>query len=407
MPSPVFDDIPLCHGHFPITHKPMPISIASLSDSYQARLAANDLKPDHVQAEAVKVLQEFADDLKGYTVQSLKNKDHFTAKLDRFLFGDHRPRKHYLGQDAVCGLYIYGKVGRGKSMLMDLFVEHADVAQKRRVHFHQFMLEIHERLNRLRQGDRAEDIIDRLVREIAAETSLLCFDEFHVSNIADAMILGRLFTGFFDAGVVVVSTSNWAPDDLYKNGLQRDRFLPFIELIKEKMLIFEMNGRTDYRYEQLRHLKSYFFPLGIESTRKLQGIFLELTHEAKPELIALAVNGRALHISQAAQGIGFFNFDELCGTALGSADYLAIAECLHTVILDGVPMLRAEQRNEAVRFMTLIDALYEAKVKLFMASAAPFERLSTAEDIAAAFQRTISRLMEMQSEAYRLKPHMG
>ena len=378
-----------------------------LRDSYQALLAAHDLKPDPAQAQAIKILQKFADELKDYSAKPDTQNQSFLSKLYWKIVGEQNRPRGFTNENGHCGLYIYGKVGRGKSMLMDLFMKHVAVTKKRRVHFHQFMLEIHERLNQLRQTNAHDAIMDRLVQDIASETSLLCFDEFHVSNIADAMILGRLFAGLFAAGVVIVSTSNWAPDDLYTNGLQRDRFLPSIDLIKEKMLVFEMNGKTDYRFEQLRNLKSYFHPLGLETTRKLQGIYLDLTHEAKSELITLKINGRELKISRTAHGIGFFNFDELCQAALGAADYLAIAECLHTVILDGVPLLKAEQRNEAVRFMTLIDTLYEAKVQLFMATAAPFEKLTPAADIATAFQRTISRLMEMQSEAYRLKAHMG
>lgn len=380
---------------------------AALRDSYQARIAAEDLRHDLAQAEAINILQRLADELQGYSIEQTGPAKNLASHIDRFLFGKRDHGLYVKNSHGYRGLYIHGKVGRGKSMLMDLFMENVQVAKKRRVHFHQFMLEIHARLNQLRQKNSAEDIMDGLVRHIAAETALLCFDEFHVSNIADAMILGRLFAGLFEAGVFIVSTSNWEPNELYKNGLQRDRFLPFIDLINDKMQVLELNGKTDYRYEQLRDLKSYFCPLGMETTRKLQGIFLDLTHEAKPELITLLVNGRELHISRAAHGIGFFNFDELCQTAMGSADYLAIAECLHTVILDGVPVLKAEQRNEAVRFMTLIDALYEAKVKLFMATATPFEKLTPAEDIATAFQRTISRLMEMQGETYRLKPHKG
>jgi cell division protein ZapE len=378
---------------------------APLRESYQARLTAGDLKPDPAQREAVEILQTFSDGLNGYAAPAPREGGALSM-MGQILFGKDRPGNHF-AKDWKSGLYIYGKVGRGKSMLMDLFMEHVEVAKKRRVHFHQFMLEIHARLNQLRQGDGVKDIMESLVAGIASETSLLCFDEFHVSNIADAMILGRLFSGLFDAGVVVVSTSNSAPDDLYKNGLQRDRFVPFIEMIKQEMLVFEMGGRTDYRYEQLRDLKSYFYPLGLETTRKLQGIFLDLTHDAAPEAITLYVGGRELRMSRAAHGIGFFNFDELCQTALGAADYLAIAECLHTLILDGVPVFsKQEQRNEAVRFMTLIDALYEAKVKFFMAAAAPVERLAPARDLAAGFDRTLSRLMEMQSETYRLKPHL-
>jgi cell division protein ZapE len=395
----------------------MPSTPTTMFDSYQARLATGDLQPDAAQAEAVKILQIFADGLKGYEVAA---KGGGFSSLVGQIFSGKNSGTHSAVAGHKGGLYIYGKVGRGKSMLMDLFMEHVEVVKKRRVHFHQFMLEIHARLNKLRQNgppsplrgfgaaSGARDIMESLVQGIADETSLLCFDEFHVSNIADAMILGRLFSELFAVGVIVVSTSNWAPDELYKNGLQRDRFLPFITLIKAEMQVFEMDGKIDYRYEQLRNLESYFYPLGLETTRKLQGIFIDLTHDAKPELIELIVNGRDLKISNAAQGIGFFNFDELCQTALGAADYLAIAECLHTVILDGVPQLaRSEQRNEAVRFMTLIDSLYEAKVKLFMACATPIEELAPFGDVAVPFQRTVSRLMEMQGEAYRLKQHHG
>jgi cell division protein ZapE len=215
-----------------------------------------------------------------------------------------------------------------------------------------------------------------------------------------------LFSGLFDHGVLVMATSNSAPDDLYRDGLQRDRFLPFIDLIKHHMTIFPMMGRTDYRFEQIRHLRSYFCPLTLETTRKLQGIFIDLTHDTAAQSLTLPVEGRELTLAHTAQGVGFFNFDELCGRPLGSADYLAIAHCLHTVVIDGV-MLKNERRDEAVRFMTLIDTFYEAKVQLFMGCAAPIERLTVAEDIAPAFQRTISRLMEMQSDAYRLKSHLG
>jgi len=369
--------------------------------AYHNRIASGDVRADPAQERAVELLQVFADQVKGYAVLPQPKAQNLLSRLGGILKAKPPAPQH------TAGLYIHGKVGRGKSMLMDLFYDHVEIAQKRRVHFHQFMLEIHARLNHLRQDSDITDIMRSLVREIAAETSLLCFDEFHVSNIADAMILGRLFSGLFDAGVLIVLTSNSAPDTLYKNGLQRDRFLPFIDLIKKKMRVYEMDGGTDYRYEQLRHLDTVFYPLNDETTRKLQGLFYELTHEAEPELMRLQVNGRELRLSQATHGIGFFNFDELCGTALGSADYLAIAECLHTVIMDGVPLLRAEARNEALRFMTFIDTLYEAKVKIFLGTAAPIDQLAPSGELADAFQRTTSRLMEMQGEAYRLKPHLG
>jgi len=287
---------------------------------------------------------------------------------------------------------------------MDMFFASVNVQKKRRVHFHQFMLEIHQRLH---AAQTLDDVLPHVARDIAAEAWLLCFDEFHVSNIADAMILGRLFEALFNAGVIIVATSNWPPDELYKNGLQRERFFPFIDLIKQKMIVYELGGDVDHRYERMRGLQTYFTPLGDEATRKLQGIFLQLTDEAEPETILLPVQGRTLKIVHAAKGVGFFNFEELCTEALGPADYLAIAKCLHTVLVDEVPKFTAERRNETLRFMTLIDALYEAKVKFFMAASAAPDKLAPTGEHKFAFQRTVSRLMEMQGEEYRQQRHAG
>jgi len=357
---------------------------------YEARLADGDLRPDVAQTEAVSILENFAAQLDKHA-----SAQGFLARL-----------VHSGSAPMPSGVYLYGDVGRGKSMLMDMFFATANVAKKRRVHFHQFMLEIHQRLHVL-QTENVDDVIPSLARNIAKETQLLCFDEFHVSNIADAMILGRLFAGLFENGVIVVATSNWPPDELYKNGLQRERFYPFIDLIKQKLIVHRLGGTVDHRYEQLRGLQTYFSPLSEENTRRLQGVFLQMTDDAKPETFELPVQGRTLKIVHAAKGVGFFNFDELCTEALGAADYLAIAGCLHTVILDGVPQLKPEQRNQTLRFMTLIDTLYEAKVKLFMAAEVPVAKLAPAGEHSFAFQRTISRLTEMQGEEYRQKQHMG
>ena len=296
-------------------------------------------------------------------------------------------------------------------MLMDMFFAAAPIAKKRRVHFHAFMLEIHARLHRLQQN-HVDEILPDLARDLAKETRLLCFDEFHVSNIADAMILGRLFSALFDAGVVIMCTSNWPPDELYKNGLQRERFLPFIALIKQRMVVHHLKGQLDHRYEQMRGVPTCFVPLGEDATRQLQGIFMQLTGDAAPEPITLPVQGRTLRIVHAAKGVGFFNFDELCGQTLhgqplGAGDFLAIAECLQTVLIDGVPRFQAEKRDETLRFMTLIDALYEAKTKLFMAAAVPPEKLGPPGEHGFAFQRTISRIVEMSSDEYRQKTHLG
>lgn len=360
---------------------------------YDAMVAGGDLQPDAAQAEAASALGQFSEKLKGYRPAATR------SLVQRILTR---------GADGLSatGFYLYGDVGRGKSMLMDLFFAETQVAKKRRVHFHQFMLEIHARLHDMKDK-AAGDALPQLARDLAQDCWLLCFDEFHVSNIADAMILGRLFSALFDAGVVIVATSNWPPQDLYKNGLQRDRFLPFIEIILHRMTVYNLNGLVDHRYEQTRDLATYIHPLGDSATQALQGVFFRLTQDASPEALVLPVQGRELRITHAAHGVGYFNFAELCENALGAADYLAIAECLHTIILDGVPVLAAERRNETLRFMTLIDALYEAKVKLYMASAAPVDRLYPSGEHHYAFQRTLSRLMEMQGAEYRQLPHLG
>ena len=368
------------------------MSTPSLVSLYKARLADGELQADAAQEQAIAILQDLAIKLDGYNTKPV-------GLLSRIGFGGGE-------RDRPKGLYLYGDVGRGKSMLMDMFGDAVQMNKKRRVHFHQFMLEIHERLHEL-QAERVDDVLPQLAKEIAAETTLLCFDEFHVSNIADAMILGRLFGALFDAGVIIIATSNWAPDDLYKNGLQRDRFLPFIDIIKAHMAVHNLNGAVDHRYEQTRGLSTWFSPLGDETTKKLQGIFLQLTNDAMPESVELPVQGRRLRIMHMAKGVGFFNFDELCVQPLGSADFLAIAECLHTVMFDGVPLFQAEKRNETLRFMTLVDALYEAKVKFYVAAAVAPEKLAPKGEHSFAFQRTVSRLMEMQGEEYRRKPHLS
>lgn len=357
---------------------------------WRRRLNAGELAFDPAQENALKAMQGFLD-----RVTSRHAPQNF---LSRFA-GMPRP-------EAPDGFYLYGDVGRGKTMLMDMFYDALPALGKRRVHFHSFMLEIHQRLYELQQR-HVDEVLPGLAREMAQEIHFLCFDEFHVGNIADAMILGRLFSALFEAGVTIMATSNWAPDELYKNGLQRERFLPFIELIKKHMTIYRLEGRIDYRYQQVQGLPICFYPLSEDTTRKLQGIFLQLTGEAPPEPIDLPLQGRVLRIVHAAKGVGFFNFDELCGQPLGSADFLAIAHSLHTVLIDGVPVMQADRRDETMRFMTLIDALYEAKTKLFMAAARPPEKLAPQGEHAFAFTRTISRLAEMGSEEYRQKPHMA
>lgn len=316
-------------------------------------------------------------------------------------------------EDPPQGLYIFGAVGRGKSMLMDLFFDSAPVPaeHKRRVHFHAFMIEVHQRLHAWRQRTKGaeSDPIPKLAEEIAAETWLLCFDEFQVSNIADAAILGRLFAALFDDGVVVVATSNRAPDDLYLGGLQRELFLPFIALMKEKLDIIELDGGVDYRLLRLRGRPVYHQPLTSEAEAALDEAFATLTengedHPAEP--CTLTVQGRKLQVPLAAKGVARFTFSELCARPLGAADYLALATHFHTLIISGIPKLGRDRHNEAVRFMTLIDELYEHKVNLICSAAVPPTELYTEGDFSFEFQRTVSRLLEMQSDDYLTAPHL-
>jgi cell division protein ZapE len=309
--------------------------------------------------------------------------------------------------DAPQGLYIFGPVGRGKSMLMDLFFATAPIEPKRRVHFHAFMLEVQETLHRWRQDkDGKDDVIAALAEKIAGEATLLCFDEFHVSNIADAMILGRLFEALFDRGVVVVATSNWEPDDLYKDGLQRDRFLPFIALIKERLDVLELDAARDYRLQRIKDMRTYFHPLGDLAARHMAESFARLTGGAAPRADHLIVQERRLDVPRRAEGVAWFEFDELCGRPLGAADYLAIATHFNTVLIDCVPTLSPDRRDQARRFVTLIDALYEHRVNVVIAAAAPPERLYPSGDGSFDFGRTVSRLNEMQSVDYLTGPHL-
>ncbi len=311
------------------------------------------------------------------------------------------------------GLYIWGPVGRGKSMLMDLFFDDAPVARKRRVHFHEFMLEVHDRLHRRREELAAKgappeaDTIVPIAKEIAHETRLLCFDEFQVTNIADAMILGRLFETLFDEGVTVVATSNRAPDDLYKNGLQRDRFLPFIDLLKQRLEILELGGGHDYRMDRLRELDVYLTPLGAWANAKLDEAFRALAGGADGEPRVLRTQGRDVDVPRAAPGVAMAHYLDWCAKPMGAADFLCIGDHFHTVIVAEIPRMGPDSQDKAARFVTMIDTFYEKKVKFICSAAAPPDKLYVEGDGAFEFQRTVSRLMEMQSPEYLALDHIA
>lgn len=290
-------------------------------------------------------------------------------------------------------------------MLMDLFYNSLpESLPKRRVHFHEFMIGVHDFIHFWREGGRdrhapgAEAALSRLAARIAGESRVLCFDEFHVTDIADAMILGRLFRGLFERGVVVVATSNWPPERLYEGGLQRDRFLPFIALLRERMEVLHLDGQDDYRSRLIAQEGSYFFPLGRESAGHADYLFEKLAGQTA-ETESLNVRGREI-IVQAARGVARFTFPQLCEQPHGAEDFLKIAQAYHTVFLENVPKLGYDRRNEARRLMILIDALYEAGTRLVVTADAPPEKLYRGHDHAFEFERTISRLREMQSEAY-------
>ena len=312
----------------------------------------------------------------------------------------------------IKGLYIYGDVGRGKTMLMDIFFEASPVVRKRRAHFHEFMLDVHERIFAFRQkiklGEHEdEDPIKRVAEELAEQAWLLCFDEFHVTDIADAMILGRLFTQLFALGIVMVATSNVAPDELYQDGLNRALFVPFIHMLEMHMDIVRLEARTDFRLEKLAGLPVWYVPADAAADAALDAAWRRLTggHDGAPA--ELALKGRAVHVPRAFMGVARFSFHDLCEQPLAAADYLRIARDYHTVILDHVPAMTYDNRNAAKRFIILIDTLYDMNVKLIASAEAEPDALYRADEgfEAQEFKRTASRLIEMRSQAYLARPH--
>ena len=304
------------------------------------------------------------------------------------------------------GLYIYGSVGRGKTMLMDLYFEETRFEPKRRAHFHEFMADVHDRIT-LARAEVEGDPIPHVARAIASEAKLLCFDELHVTDIADAMILSRLFQGLFAAGTTVVATSNAAPGELYKNGLNRQLFLPFIALVQNYMDVVELSAMKDFRLDKLSGAPLYFTPVTDAARLCLDQHWDRLTgrHPGKPA--SLDFKGRKLIVPMASMGVARFSFDDLCAKPLGTLDYLHIAHAFHTVIIDGIPVLNAANRNEARRFINLIDTLYDSGVGLIASAEAEPAALYTHGDGAAMFERTASRLMEMRSEGYLTRHRAG
>ena len=296
------------------------------------------------------------------------------------------------------GLYLWGGVGRGKSMLMDLFVDSLGDVPARRVHFHAFMQEIHAAMHEVRKTG-VDDAIAPVAADVAASVRLLAFDEMQITDITDAMLVGRLFEGLFAAGVVVVTTSNRIPDDLYKDGLNRNLFVPFIELIKDKMVVHELTSPTDYRQDRLAGSPVYFTPVNAESRAAMDGIWQDLAGAPGKPLV-LKVKGRDVEIPQFHNGMGRAKFHALCGQPLGPADYLALAEAVRVLLLDDIPQLGRSNFNEAKRFVTLIDALYEARVRLICSAAAVPEMLYVEGEGTFEFERTASRLREMQAEGW-------
>ncbi|MBX6375347.1 MAG: AFG1 family ATPase [Acetobacteraceae bacterium] len=375
--------------------------------AYRARVAAGELVPDPAQELAAEMLQDLWRRLRRYDpppnpAEESNGNGSFLSRLFR-----RRPSEESPEVRAPQGLYLVGEVGRGKSMLMDLFFACADVPRKKRLHFHQFMQQAHGRIHAWKQQHgNAADPIPPLADSIAAEAALLCFDEFQVHDIADAMILGRLFEALFARGVVVVATSNTAPDDLFKGKPGRDAFLPFIALIKRRLDVLYLDAARDYRRERIRGLPTWHVPADARAERALDAAFAELTGQAHGAPEHLHLLGRRIEVPQAARGVARFDFETLCGRPLGPADYLAIATHYHTLVLDAVPRLGPENFDKARRFITLVDALYEHRCKLIASADAEPDQLYERGENAAMFERTASRLMEMQSQEYLALQHL-
>ena len=370
--------------------------------AYRARRDVGDLAPDSSQELAAERLQELWVKLRGY--DPVPKPAANAGLLRRFT---RRKQADWADEDRPGGLYLVGEVGRGKSMLMDLFFAAAAVQRKRRIHFHRFMQDVHTRIHAWKRANpKGEDPIPPLADAIAAEAALLCFDEFQVNDIADAMILGRLFQALFDRAVVVVATSNTTPNDLFKGQPGRDAFLPFIALLKQKLDVLVLEPGRDYRRERLRGMPTWYVPADAKAKRALNAAFAELAGDAPVRQPHLLVMGRTFEIPVAAGGVARFDFPSLCAAALGAGDYLALATHFHSLVLDGIPRLGPEKFDEARRFIVLIDTLYDHRVKLVASAETSPDQLYEHGEGTKMFQRTASRLQEMQSQDYLALPHL-
>ena len=368
--------------------------------AYRRRLAEGALQTDPAQAVAAERLQDLWVKLRGYDPPPHAGRAGFIGRLLRRRAVDEAP-------SGPSGLYLVGEVGRGKSMLMDLFFAEAQVARKQRIHFHAFMQDVHARVFAWKQANPGgADPVPPLADDIAARAALLCFDEFQVNDIVDAMILGRLFAALFERAVVVVATSNILPDDLFRGKPGRDAFLPFIALIKQHLDVLVLDGGRDFRRQRLRGLPTWHVPADGRADAALDRAFTALANGATPKAQRLTVAGRTLRVPLAADGVARFDFAALCGQPLGPGDYLAIATHYEALVLDGVPRLGPDNYDEARRFITLVDALYEHRVKLLASADALPDQLYQRGEGAKAFERTASRLEEMQSDDWIALQHL-